>query len=135
MRHSSIKQQSVAKKEPQSRQHLIAVHESKKKFVKLCRSVRLQIKALNKDSPHGDDSLIFSSIGHGDLFLSQIYVDIPAITHSAQWNIELSMTKWWWGDIEKNFDQCLRLTFVICHGVCQTQRKLQSCKLEWLPIG
>ena len=53
MRHSSIKQQSVAKKEPQSRQHLIAVHESKKKFVKLCRSIRLQIKSLNKDSPHG----------------------------------------------------------------------------------
>ena len=84
MRHSSIKQQSVAKKEPQCRQHLIAVHELKKKFVKLCRSVRLQIKALNKDSPHGDDSLIFSSIGHGDLFLSQIYVDIPAIPHWAQ---------------------------------------------------
>ena len=84
MRHSSIKQQSVAKKEPQRHQNLIAVHELKKKFVKLCRSVRLQIKALNKDSPHGDDSLIFSSIGHGDLFLSQIYVDIPAITHSAQ---------------------------------------------------
>ncbi len=84
MRHSSIKQQSVAKKEPQCCQHLIAVHESKKKFVKLCRSARLQIKALNEDSPHGDDSLIFSSIGHGDLFLSQIYVDIPAITHSAQ---------------------------------------------------
>jgi hypothetical protein len=53
MRHSSIKQQSVAKKETQCRQHLIAVHELKKKFVKLCRSVCLQIKALNKDSPHG----------------------------------------------------------------------------------
>jgi hypothetical protein len=53
MRHSSIKQQSVAKKEPQRCQHLIAVHESTKKFVKLRRSVRLQIKALNKDSPHG----------------------------------------------------------------------------------
>jgi hypothetical protein len=53
MRHSSIKQQSVPKKEPQRRQHLIAVHESKKKFVKLCRSVHLQIKALNKDSLHG----------------------------------------------------------------------------------
>ncbi len=53
MRHLSIKQQSVAKKESQRHQHLIAVHESKKKFVKLCRSVRLQIKALNKDSPHG----------------------------------------------------------------------------------
>ena len=52
MRHSSIKQRSVAKKEPQRRQHLIAVHESKKKF-ELCRSVHLQIKALNKDSPHG----------------------------------------------------------------------------------
>ena len=34
MRHSSIKQQSVAKKEPQQRQYLIAVHESKTKFVK-----------------------------------------------------------------------------------------------------
>jgi hypothetical protein len=53
MRNSSIKQRSVAKKERQRRQHLIAVHESKKKFVKLRRSVRLQIKALNKDSPHG----------------------------------------------------------------------------------
>jgi hypothetical protein len=53
MCHSSIKQQSVAKKEPPRRQHLIAVHESKKKFVKLRRSVRLQIKVLNKDSPHG----------------------------------------------------------------------------------
>jgi hypothetical protein len=53
MRHSSIKQQSVAKKEPQCRQHLIAVHELKKKFVKLHRSVRLQIKAPDKDSPHG----------------------------------------------------------------------------------
>jgi hypothetical protein len=39
MLYSSIKQQSVAKKEPQ--------------FVKLCRSVRLQIKALNKDIPYG----------------------------------------------------------------------------------
>jgi hypothetical protein len=84
MHHSSIKQRSVAKKEPQCRHHLIAVHEAKKKFVKLRRSLRLQIKALNKDSPLGDDSLIFSSIGHGDLFLSQIYVDITAITHSAQ---------------------------------------------------
>jgi hypothetical protein len=53
MRHSSIKQRSVAKKEPQRRQHLIAVHKSKKKFVKLRRSVHPQIKALNKDSPHG----------------------------------------------------------------------------------
>ncbi len=53
MRHSSIKQQSVAKKEPQCHQHLIAVHELKKQFVKLRRSVRLQIKALNKDSLHG----------------------------------------------------------------------------------
>jgi hypothetical protein len=53
MCHSSIKQQSVAKKERQRRQHLIVVHESKKKFVKLCCSIRLQIKALNKDSPHG----------------------------------------------------------------------------------
>jgi len=39
MRYSSIKQRSVAKKEPQ--------------FVKLRRSVRLQIKALNKDIPYG----------------------------------------------------------------------------------
>ena len=53
MCHSSIKQQSVAKKEPQRRQHLIAVHELKKKFVKLRCSIHLQIKALNKDSPHG----------------------------------------------------------------------------------
>ncbi len=53
MRHLSIKQQSVAKKEPQRRQHLIAVHELKKQFVKPRRSVRLQIKALNKDNPHG----------------------------------------------------------------------------------
>jgi hypothetical protein len=53
MCHSSIKQQSVAKKEPQHRQHLIAGHESKKKFVKLRRSIRLQIKTLNKDRPHG----------------------------------------------------------------------------------
>ncbi len=53
MHHSSIKQQSVAKKEPQRCQHLIAIHESKKKFAKLRRSVRLQIKALNKDRPHG----------------------------------------------------------------------------------
>ena len=39
MRYSFIKQRSVAKKEPQ--------------FVKLRRSVRLQIKALNKDIPYG----------------------------------------------------------------------------------
>jgi hypothetical protein len=39
MSYSSIKQRSVAKKEPQ--------------VVKLRRSVRLQIKALNKDSPYG----------------------------------------------------------------------------------
>ena len=39
MRFSSLKQRSVAKKEPQ--------------FVKLRRSVRLQIKALNKDIPYG----------------------------------------------------------------------------------
>jgi hypothetical protein len=39
MRYSSLKQQSAAKKEPQ--------------FVKLRRSVRLQIKALNKDIPYG----------------------------------------------------------------------------------
>ena len=39
MRHSFLKQRSVAKKEPQ--------------FVKLRRSVRLQIKALNKDIPYG----------------------------------------------------------------------------------
>ncbi len=39
MRYSSIKQRSVAKKEPQ--------------FVKLRRSVRRQIKALNKESPYG----------------------------------------------------------------------------------
>ncbi len=53
MRHSSKKKQSVAKKKPQRHQHLIAVHESKKTFLKLRRSIRLQIKALNKDSPHG----------------------------------------------------------------------------------
>jgi hypothetical protein len=53
MRHSSIKQRSVAKKELQHHQHLSAVHESKEKFVKLRCSARLQIKALNKDSPHG----------------------------------------------------------------------------------
>jgi hypothetical protein len=53
MHHSSIKQQSVAKKEPQCHQHLIAVHESKKKFVKLRCSVHLQIMAPDKDSPHG----------------------------------------------------------------------------------
>ncbi len=39
MHYSFIKQRSVAKKEPQ--------------FVKLRRSVRLQIKALNKDIPYG----------------------------------------------------------------------------------
>jgi len=39
MHYFSIKQRSVAKKEPQ--------------FVKLRRSVRLQIKALNKDIPYG----------------------------------------------------------------------------------
>jgi len=39
MRYSSLKQQSVAEKKPQ--------------FVKLRRSVRLQIKALNKDIPYG----------------------------------------------------------------------------------
>jgi len=39
MRNSSVKQRSVAKKEPQ--------------FVKLRRSVRLQIKALKKDIPYG----------------------------------------------------------------------------------
>ncbi len=39
MRYSFIEQRSVAKKEPQ--------------FVKLRRSVRFQIKALNKDIPYG----------------------------------------------------------------------------------
>jgi hypothetical protein len=36
-----MKQRSVAKKEPQHHQHLIAVHEMKKKFVKLCHSAIL----------------------------------------------------------------------------------------------
>ena len=45
MHHSSIKQQSVAKKEPQRCQHLIAVHESKKIFY-LCHIVDTQAAPL-----------------------------------------------------------------------------------------
>ena len=45
----------VAKKERQRQRilHSIAVKKAREKFVKLRRSTRLQIKALNKDSPHG----------------------------------------------------------------------------------
>ena len=55
MRHCLIQQRGVAKKERQLQlfQHSIAVKEAREKFVKLRHSIRLQIKALNKDSPHG----------------------------------------------------------------------------------
>jgi hypothetical protein len=48
-----------------------------------------------------------------ELFLCQIHDDIVAITHSAQRNIQLSMTKGRCSDVEKHFGQCLRLTFVV----------------------
>ena len=30
-------------------------------------------------------------------------------------------------NVKEHFGQCLRLTFVVCHGIRQTQWELQSC--------
>ncbi len=39
-------------------------------------------------------------------------------------------------DVKEHFEQCLRLTFVVCHGICQTQWELQSgCKLMIRPCA
>jgi len=62
-----------------------------------------------------------------ELFLCLIHHDVVAITHSAQGNIQLSMTKGRCSDVKEHFEKCLRLTFVVCHGICQTQWELQSC--------
>jgi hypothetical protein len=65
MRYSSLKQRSVAKKEPQ--------------FVKLRRSVRLQIKALNKDIPYGHQWTTAFLFDGRKLFLMTVILHILRI--------------------------------------------------------
>jgi len=65
MRYSFIKQRSVAKKEPQ--------------FVKLRRSVRLQIKALNKDIPYGHQWTTAFLFDGRKLFLMTVILHISRI--------------------------------------------------------
>jgi len=65
MRYSSLKQRSVAKKEPQ--------------IVKLRRSVRLQIKALNKDIPYGHQWTTMFLFDGRKLFLMTVILHILRI--------------------------------------------------------
>jgi hypothetical protein len=65
MRYSSLKQRSVAKKEPQ--------------FVKLRRSVRLQIKALNKDIPYGHQWTTAFLFDERNLFFMTVILHILRI--------------------------------------------------------
>jgi hypothetical protein len=68
------------------------------------------------------------------LIMIKIQSYIIAISNSTKSNIKLSMTERWVCNIKKYFVQCLRLTFIICHSICQSERKLHSCHLIGLAI-
>jgi hypothetical protein len=60
--------------------------------------------------------------------------DIIVVSNTVKGYVQLTMTKWRWSNIKKNFWQCLWLTFVVCCCISQMQWKLSPCELIWFSI-